>query len=108
MMEHYLPLALAAIGMVAGFATVVLGVAQLTCEHAESRWTPRFSTAGLAAVAGWVAVDCWNALSGVGEADDKAVALVVILAVSWAHRRAYGLTTGNRPARAARAADFEA
>lgn len=103
-----LALAMPAVGMVAGLAATVLGVAQLTCEHAESRWLPRASTVALAIVSGWSAIDCWEALSaGNAAVDRKVVAFTVILALSWGHRRAFGLKTSERPKRAATAADLE-
>ncbi len=105
-----LTVAIAAVGIVSGFAASVLGVAQLTCEHAESRWMPRASTMALAIMSGWSAIDCWEALTWGGartDIDEKAVALTVILALSWAHRRAFGLMTRERPHRQATAGDLE-
>lgn len=87
---------IAALGMIAGAATVILGVAQLTCEHARSSWTPRFSTFVLTVISGWVGIDCWESWSGAGDPVDwRAVVVVATLAVSWAHRRIYRLTTGH-------------
>lgn len=87
---------LASVGMAAGFAAFLLGIAQLTCEHPRSSWTPRISTALLSIASGWTAIDSWEAWSGVAEPiDEKVVAFVTILAASWAHRRVFGLTTGH-------------
>jgi hypothetical protein len=87
---------MACVGMVAGATAFLLGFAQLTCEHSRSSWTPRGSTALLAIASGWAAIDSWEAWSGVGPpVDEKVVAFVTVLAASWAHRRAYGLTTEN-------------
>lgn len=88
---------LACTGMVAGGVAALLGVAQLTCEHAESSFMPRFSTLVLAVIAACTAIDCWDVWSGkAGHVDGKAVAFAVILALSWGHRRAFGLQTRPR------------
>jgi hypothetical protein len=84
----------ACVGMVAGFAAAVLGVAQLTCEHAESGWTPRASTVALSIMSAWTGIDCWEVWAGTDDTlDVLAVLFCCVLAVSWAHRRVYGLTT---------------
>lgn len=89
-------IALASIGIVSGFAALLLGVAQLTCEHAQSSWIPRLSTVLLSIASGWTAIDSWDSWAGVGPpVDGKAVAFVVVLAMSWAHRRIFRLTTAN-------------
>lgn len=99
---------LACVGMVAGVAAFLLGVAQLTCEHQESGWMPRWSTALLAIASAWTAIDAWEAWAGVdGPVDHKVIVFVVILAVSWAHRRVYGLITDKRPNRVATSADLD-
>ncbi|MDP2377799.1 hypothetical protein [Reyranella sp.] len=81
----------AIIGMIAGGSTIVLAVAQLTCEHADSPWSPRVTSVLLGMIAGWTAIDCWDVWAGVDNTlDGKAVAFCVVLAASWACRRAYG------------------
>lgn len=98
MSDHLL---LSSIGMVAGALAMMLGVAQLTCEHAESTWLPRFSTVLLSGLSAWTAIDSWDAWAGVAPAPDpKTVAFTVVLAVSWAHRRVYGLLTAGDHRRA--------
>jgi hypothetical protein len=85
---------MACLGMVAGFAACVLGIAQLTCEHSRSSWTPRASTVALSIMSAWTGIDCWEVWAGTdGTLDTLAVLFTGVLAVSWAHRRAYGLTT---------------
>jgi hypothetical protein len=88
---------ISSVGMVAGVAAFLLGVAQLTCEHARSALLPRLTTFTLTILAGWTAIDSWDAWSGVrGHVDAKAVAFAVALALSWGYRRAFGLTTQRR------------
>ena len=83
--------ALASIGMVAGAAAFLLGVAQLTCEHGDSPWLPRLTTTMLALLAAYTAVDSWDFWSGVDETlDAKSVAFCVALALSWGYRRIFG------------------
>ncbi len=84
----------AVIGMVAGGATFVLAIAQLTCEHADSPWSPRVTSVLLGIIAAWTGIDCWDVWAGVDNTlDGKAVAFCIVLAVSWALRRAYGYMT---------------
>lgn len=92
------------IGMAAGAVTFVLGLAQLTCEHARSGWIPRASTICLSSLAAWTAIDSWDALAGLRPPQDpKTVAFIVVLALSWAHRRIYGLITAHRSSGATQA-----
>jgi hypothetical protein len=92
-----LPVALASIGMVAGGATVVLGVAQLTCEHATSPWIVRATTVLLSILAASTAIDCWEVWAGAEETlDPKAIAFCVALAMSWGYRRTFGFTSQSR------------
>ena len=55
---------ISSVGMVAGVAAFLLGVAQLTCEHARSALLPRVTTFILTILAGWTAIDSWDAWSG--------------------------------------------
>ena len=88
---------IACVGMVAGVAAFLLGVAQLTCEHQRSALLPRVTTLLLSILAGWTAIDSWDAWSGIrAHVDAKAVAFAIALALSWGYRRAFGLTTGRR------------
>lgn len=90
--------AIASIGMVSGAAAVILAVAQLTCEHADSPWSPRITSVLLGIIAAWTAIDCWEAWAGADDKlDGKAVAFSVVLALSWGFRRAYGYMTEVRP-----------
>lgn len=99
---------MSSLGMVAGVLAMLLGVAQLTCEHGGSSWMPRASTVALSGVAAWTAIDSWDAWAGVGPpVDGKTVAFTAVLALSWAHRRVYGLMTDKRPNRVATAADLD-
>jgi len=92
-----LPGAMAAIGMVAGVVASVLGVAQLTCEHAASPWPQRLSTVLLAMIAGYTAIDSWEFWSGVDDTlDAKAVAFCIALAMSWGYRRTFGFASQSR------------
>lgn len=92
-----LPVALASIGMVAGGATVVLGVAQLTCEHASSPWMVRATTVLLSILAASTAIDCWEVWAGADDTiDPKAIAFCVALALSWGYRRLFGFTSQSR------------
>ncbi len=87
----------AVIGMIAGGAAVLLAIAQLTCEHADSPWSPRVTSILLGIIAAWTAIDCWDVWAGVDNTiDGKAVAFSVVLAVSWAFRRAFGYMTWIR------------
>lgn len=89
---------MSAIGMVAGAAALVLGLAQVACEHARSAWPQRVTTLLLSLVAGWTSLDAWDAWSGVDPTlDAKAVAFCIALAMSWGYRRAFGLKTTARP-----------
>lgn len=89
--------AMASIGMVAGFAASILGVAQLTCEHAASPWPQRLSTVLLAMIAGYTAVDSWEFWAGVDDTlDAKAVLFCIALALSWGYRRTFGFTSQSR------------
>lgn len=89
--------ALASIGMVAGAAAFLLGVAQLTCEHGDSPWLPRLTTTILALLAAYTAVDSWDFWSGVDDTlDAKAVAFCIALALSWGYRRIFGFTSESR------------
>lgn len=93
-----LPTAMASIGMVAGAAAFVLGIAQLTCEHGGSPWLQRVSTVLLSMIAGYTAIDCWDFWAGVDDTlDTKAVAFCVALAMSWGYRRTFGFTSQRRP-----------
>jgi hypothetical protein len=84
-------------GMVAGGAAFLLGIAQLTCEHARSPMPQRLTTGVLAGVAAWTGLDCWDVLSGLdATVDAKAVVFSLALALSWGYRRARGLVT-ERP-----------
>lgn len=90
--------AMASIGMVAGAAAFLLGVAQLTCEHGTSPWLPRLTTALLSMIAAYTAVDSWDFWSGVDSTlDAKAVAFCIALALSWGYRRTFGFTSTRRP-----------
>ncbi len=89
--------AMASIGMVAGAAAFLLGVAQLTCEHGGSSWLPRVTTVLLSMTAAYTAVDSWDFWSGVDDTlDAKAVAFCVALALSWGYRRTFGFTSQSR------------
>lgn len=89
--------AMASIGMVAGAAAFLLGVAQLTCEHGGSSWLPRVTTALLSMTAAYTAVDSWDFWSGVDDTlDAKAVAFCIALALSWGYRRTFGFTSQSR------------
>ena len=55
---------ISSVGMVAGLAAFLLGVAQLTCEHHRSALLPRLTTFTLTILAGWTAIDSWDAWSG--------------------------------------------
>lgn len=89
--------AMASIGMVAGAAACLLGVAQLTCEHGGSGWLPRVTTALLSMTAAYTAVDSWDFWSGIDDTlDAKAVAFCVALALSWGYRRTFGFTSQSR------------
>lgn len=92
------PLVLVAVaGTIAGGAAFLLGIAQLTCEHADSPMPQRLTTGLLAGVAAWTALDCWDAWSGVDQVvDAKAVGFSIALALSWGYRRARGLVTERR------------
>jgi len=90
--------AMASIGMVAGAAAFLLGVAQLTCEHGSSPWFARLTTALLSMVAGYTAVDSWDFWAGVDNTlDTKAVAFCIALALSWGYRRTFGFTSTRQP-----------
>lgn len=92
-----LAVAMGAVGMVAGVAVVLLGVAQLACEHAESPLCPRITTGLLAVIGGWVALDSWDDWSGIDHhIDAKAIAFSVALALSWGYRRAVGYRSERR------------
>lgn len=92
-----LPVAMAFIGMVAGAAAFLLGVAQLTCEHGSSPWLPRLTTAMLSLIAAYTAVDAWDFMAGVDDTlDAKAVAFCLALALSWGYRRTFGFTSQSR------------
>ncbi|KAF0097802.1 MAG: hypothetical protein FD144_4751 [Rhodospirillaceae bacterium] len=89
--------AMASIGMVAGAAAFLLGVAQLTCEHGGSSWLPRLTTVMLSMTAAYTAVDSWDFWSGVDDTlDAKAVAFCIALALSWGYRRTFGFTSQSR------------
>jgi hypothetical protein len=89
--------AMAAIGMVAGAAAFLLGVAQLTCEHGGSALLPRITTALLSLTAAFTAVDSWDFWSGVDDTlDAKAVAFCIALALSWGYRRTFGFMSQRR------------
>lgn len=89
--------AMASIGMAAGAAAFLLGVAQLTCEHGSSPWLPRATTAMLSMIAAYTAVDSWDFWSGIDDTlDAKAVAFCVALALSWGYRRTFGFTSQSR------------
>lgn len=89
--------AMAAIGMAAGAAAFLLGVAQLTCEHGSAHWLPRLTTALLSMTAAYTAVDSWDFWSGVDHTlDAKAVAFCIALALSWGYRRTFGFTSQSR------------
>ncbi len=88
---------MAAIGMVAGAAAFVLGIAQLTCEHGGSSWLPRLTTVMLSMIAAYTAVDAWDFWSGIDDTlDAKAVAFCIALALSWGYRRTFGFTSQSR------------
>ena len=89
--------AMASIGMVAGAAAFLLGVAQLTCEHGRSHWFQRLTTVMLSMIAAYTAVDSWDFWSGVDDTlDAKAVAFCIALALSWGYRRTFGFTSESR------------
>lgn len=86
-------------GMLFGGAGFVLGIAQLTCEHALSSRTQRLTTFALAVCAGWTGLDCWDALSGVvQDVDNKAIAFSIALTLSWGYRRIRGIESTAKPA----------
>ena len=92
-----LAVAMASIGMVAGAAACLLGVAQLTCEHGGSGWLPRVTTALLSMTAAYTAVDSWDFWSGVDDTlDAKADAFCIALALSWGYRRTFGFMSQSR------------
>ena len=85
---------IAAVGMVAGSVAFVLGIAQLSCEHAAAPAMMRVFIASMAALSAWTAFDSWDAWAGVGHrTDNKAIAFAIVLACSWGYRRARGLQT---------------
>lgn len=89
--------AMASIGMVAGGAAFLLGIAQLTCEHGSSHWLPRLTTVMLSMIAAYTAVDSWDFWAGVDDTlDAKAVAFCIALALSWGYRRSFGFTSQSR------------
>lgn len=88
---------IAVAGMAAGAAAFVLGVAQLTCEHAESPWAQRATTVLLGLCAAWTGIDCWEVLAGTDDTlDGQAVAFTVALALAWGARRAGGWRSERR------------
>lgn len=88
---------IAAIGMMAGLAAFILGIAQLACEHAAAPHSLRFCIAALALLGAWTAFDCWDAWAGIEHrVDSKAVAYSAVLALFWGYRRAFGLKTDYR------------
>ena len=90
--------AMASIGMVAGAAAFLLGVAQLTREHGGSSWLPRLTTVMLSMTAAHTAVDSWDFWSGIDDTlDAKAVAFCIALALSWGYRRTFGFTSTRQP-----------
>jgi hypothetical protein len=96
--EVSLVAAMSAIGVFAGTAACLLGVAQLTCEHGSSPWAPRISTVLLSMIAGYTAIDSWEVWAGVDEPlDAKAVAFCIALALSWGYRRTFGWTSHRHP-----------
>ncbi len=91
-------IAVAAVGMVAGAAVVVLAIAQLTCEHSRSPVLQRVTTALFGMVAAYSAIDCWDVWAGVDDTlDNKAVAFCIVLALSWGYRRSFGVTSQRSP-----------
>lgn len=88
---------LAAVGMVAGAAAFVLGVAQITCEHAAAPIGRRISTGLLIVPAVLTAVDSWDAWAGADtQIEPHAILFCVALTATWAYRRVFRLRTSDR------------
>ncbi len=89
--------AMSAIGIVAGAATTILALAQLTCEHGASPWSQRVFTVMLGMIAAYTAIDSWEVWAGIDETlDSKAIGFCIALAMSWGYRRTFGFTSHRR------------
>lgn len=87
----------AIVGMAAGLAAATLGVAQLTCEHGDSPWTPRAATVLLVMLSAYTALDCWDVWAGVDDTlDYEAIAFCLALTLSWGYRRAFGFQSSPK------------
>lgn len=76
-----------------GLAGFVLGIAQLSCEHADAPWPPRIFTGAATGICGWLFVDGWDALAHGDYVDNIAVAYAVVLCGSWSYRRWFGVVS---------------